>query len=143
MTSTTNKPSKSFWLISIIALIWNLMGVNQYIQQAYMTDSFKAMYNEKQLNMILDSPSWATAAFAIAVFAGSLGCLALLLRKRIANTLFVISFIAIVVQNIDALTRFNFSEFNTMEISMTFMIPICALFLIWFSKNAINKSWIK
>jgi hypothetical protein len=141
--TTTKKPSKSFWIISSLALLWNLMGVNQYIQQAYMTDSFKAMYNEEQLNMILDSPSWATAAFAIAVFSGSLGSLALLPRKKIAHILFIISFIAIVVQNIDALMRFNFSEFNTMEISMTFMIPICALFLIWFSKNAINKGWIK
>jgi hypothetical protein len=143
MTSTTKKPSKSFWIISSLALLWNLMGVYQYIQQAYMTDSFKAMYNEEQLNMILDSPSWATAAFAIAVFSGSLGSLALLLRKKIAHTLFIISFIAIVVQNIDALMRFNFSELNTMEISMTFMIPICAIFLIWFSKSAINKGWIK
>jgi hypothetical protein len=143
MTSTTKKPSKSFWIISSLALLWNLMGVYQYIQQAYMTDSFKAMYNEEQLNMILDSPSWATAAFAIAVFSGSLGSLALLLRKKIAHTLFIISFIAIVVQNIDALMRFNFSELNTMEISMTFMIPICTIFLIWFSKSAINKGWIK
>jgi hypothetical protein len=141
--TTSNKPNIGFWIISSLALLWNLMGVYQYIQQAYMTDSFKAMYNEEQLNMILDSPSWATAAFAIAVFSGSLGSLALLLRKKIAHTLFIISFIAIVVQNIDALMRFNFSELNTMEISMTFMIPICAIFLIWFSKSAINKGWIK
>lgn len=29
-----SKPTISFWIISVIALVWNLMGVSQYIQQA-------------------------------------------------------------------------------------------------------------
>lgn len=142
MTST-NKPSKSFWIISIIALLWNLMGVNQYIQQAYMTDAFKEMYNEEQLKMMADTPSWATAAFAIAVFAATIGCLALLFRKKIANKLFIISFIAIVIQNIDGFMRYNFSEFKSFEVVMTFMIPFFGLFLIWYSKRGITKGWLK
>ena len=38
---STTKPSKAFWIISGVALLWNAMGVNQYLQQAYMTDAFK------------------------------------------------------------------------------------------------------
>ncbi|WP_338378341.1 hypothetical protein [uncultured Flavobacterium sp.] len=139
---TTNKPNIGFWIISVIALIWNLMGVNQYIQQAYQTEEFRAMYSAEKLALINQTPAWATAAFAIAVFAGALGCIALLMRKKMANTLFIISFIAVVVQNIDAFMRLNFADFETFELVMTFIIPLFAIFLIWYSKKAIDKGWL-
>ncbi len=139
---TTNKPGISFWIISIVALLWNLMGVNQYLQQAYNTDAFRAMYNEEQLKMIDATPAWSTGAFAIAVFAAVFGCISLLLRKKWAYTFFIISFVAIVIQNIDALNRINFSEFKTPELVMTILIPLFGLFLIWYSKKAMSKNWI-
>ena len=86
------KPTVSFWIISVIALVWNLMGVSQYIQQAYNTDSFRAMYTAEQLEMMDATPAWSTAAFAIAVFAATFGCVSLLLRKKWAYMLFLISF---------------------------------------------------
>lgn len=33
--STRTKPPIWFWIISVIALIWNLMGVMAYLGQAY------------------------------------------------------------------------------------------------------------
>lgn len=140
--NTTNKPAISYWIICIITLIWNLMGVNQYILMAYKSDTVRANLTADKLALIDATPAWATAAFAIAVFSAAIGCIALLVRKKIANTLFIISFIAIAVQNIDVLIRYDFSEFNAMELAMTFMIPIVGIFLIWYSKNAIDKGWI-
>ena len=140
---TTIKPSKGFWIIGIIALIWNLMGVFQYLQQAYMTDSFKEMYTEEQLKMISDSPSWATAAFAIAVFAGAIGSLLLLLRKNIAKSIFIISLIGIIVQ-----MYHNFIVIDSMAIygpgaaAMPIMVIGFALFLIWYSNYSIKKGWL-
>lgn len=141
MTDQT-KPTISFWIISVIALLWNLMGVNQYIQQAYNTDSFRAMYTEEQLKMMDATPAWSTSAFAIAVFAAALGCIALLARKKLAYTLFIISFIAIIIQNIDVLNRFKLSELKTPELVLTIMIPLFAIFLIWYTKKAMAKNWV-
>lgn len=136
------KPSISFWVISVVALLWNLMGVSQYIQQAYNTESFRAMYTSEQLLLMDATPAWATAAFAIAVFSAALGCISLLLRKKWAYSLFVVSFIAIIVQNIDGCMRYSFSDFDSFALSMTIMIPLFAIFLIWYSKKAISKNWI-
>ena len=44
MTTNSNKPGALFWVIGVIALIWNLMGVSAYLMQAYQTESYKAMY---------------------------------------------------------------------------------------------------
>lgn len=140
---STTKPSTAFWIISVIALIWNLMGVNQYIQQAYMTESYKAMYTEEQLAMITSSPSWVTAVFAIAVFGGFLGALALLLRKKVATILFTISLIGIIAQMyhnlfvIDSVTIYGPGA-----AIMPAMILAFALFLLWYSKFADKKNWL-
>ena len=141
--TTTNKPNIGFWVISAVGLLWNLMGVNAYIQQAYNTESFREMYTPEKLAIIDATPTWSTAAFAIAVFAAAIGCIALLLRKKIAYSLFIISFLAVIVQNIDGIMRFNYSNFNAGELIMTIMIPIFALFLVWYSKSAITKGWLK
>ena len=94
--SNLNKPSMGFWVISIVAFIWNAMGVNAYVQQAYQTDSFKAAYTAEQLEIMSRLPSWYTAVFAVAVFASLLGCIFLLLRKKLAVTLFKLGLLAVI-----------------------------------------------
>ncbi|MEQ3661668.1 MAG: hypothetical protein ABNG98_03800 [Flavobacterium sp.] len=140
---TTTKPSTAFWVISIIALVWNALGVNQYIQQAYMTDAFKAMYNEEQLEMITSSPSWVTAVFAIAVFGGIFGSIALLLRKKIARILFIISLIGILAQMYHNLFVIDsVALFGSEAVIMPIMILVFAVFLLWYSKFADKKNWL-
>lgn len=140
---STTKPSAAFWIISVIALIWNLMGVNQYIQQAYMTDSFKAMYTEEQLEMIASSPSWVIAVFAIAVFGGLLGSLALLFRRKIAIMLFIVSLIGIIAQMYHNLFVIDsVAIYGPGAAIMPAMILAFALFLLWYSKFADKKNWL-
>ncbi len=92
MTNSSTKPPIWFWVISVIALLWNLMGVNAYLQQAYQTESFQAMYDTPELLELVNStPAWATAAFAIAVFAGALGCIVFTLKKKLGKT-FILTF---------------------------------------------------
>ena len=83
--TTTNKPTIGFWMIAVIAFIWNLMGAYMYIIQKYKTEAFESQYTSMQLDMIYSMPAWATAAFAIAVFGGVLGSATLLMRKKIAG----------------------------------------------------------
>src|SRR5690606_26733091 len=138
-----NKPTTGFWIISVLALLWNIMGVMAYLQQAYNTEEYRANFNEAQLAIIDATPAWATAAFAIAVFAGIIGCVLLLLRKKLAKTLFIISFLGIVAQNAysfgftDAMQYFT--EFNWFLI---ISVPIIAILLIMYSRKAISRHWI-
>lgn len=137
------KPKRFFWIVGIIALLWNLMGINQYIQQAYMTNSFKAMFTEEQLELIKNAPAWSTAAFALAVFGGFIASILLLLRKKSAKTVFIISLIAVLVQ-----MYYNFFVIDSIAIygpgatAMPILIVTFGLFFIWFSKYSIKKNWI-
>jgi len=117
------------------------MGVNAYLQQAYRTDAFTSMLNADQLSAINDMPAWVTGAFAVAVFAGALGCIALLLRKKWARTIFSLSLLGVVMQMIHHLLISNYNELFGPPIMPSLAI-IVLLFLIWYSKRANAKGWI-
>jgi hypothetical protein len=138
--STTTKPSTSFWVISAIGLLWNLLGANQYVQQAYKTDAFKSLYTPEQLEIISNMPAWATAAFAVGVFGGVLGCILLLLRKKQAKLLFQISLLGIIVQMIYNFFIANITEvYGPLAMIMPIMILIIALFLLSYARQAAKK----
>jgi hypothetical protein len=134
--SQAGKPPIWFWIVSALALIWNAMGVNAYLQQAYNTEGHQAQYTTEQLDMISNQPSWFTAAFALAVFGGAIGCLLLLLRKRLASTVLLISFVAIIIQ----MSYITFSL--KMADMMTPMIVVVGALLVWLSKIATKKGWL-
>jgi len=133
---TTTKPPVWFWIISILALIWNSMGVNQYLQQAYNTEAFKSMVSTEELEMISQLPTWYTAVFAIAVFAGALGCILLLLRKKLAYFVLLLSLISVLFQM--GYITFSMDMANL----MTPFIVIAAVLLVLFSKHSKKKNWI-
>lgn len=137
MTNYKVKPPVWFWIVSVIALLWNIMGVDQYLGQAYKTDRWRSAMTEEQLEMVSNLPGWLTGAFAIAVFAGLLGSIGLLLRKKWSYSLFVISLIAVIVQMGYVLAQGYFDG-----IAMTISIIAFAIFLVWFSKKSISKDWI-
>jgi len=71
MTNSMKKPPIWFWVVSVIALLWNGMGVMAYLADAYMTDEMISKMDERQQALqALDVASWATACYALAVFCG-------------------------------------------------------------------------
>ncbi|MFD2823562.1 hypothetical protein ACFS5M_07770 [Lacinutrix iliipiscaria] len=134
--NSMNKPPIWFWIVSIVALIWNLMGVGAYIAQAYITDDALAALPESDRVMYENLPAWYTAAFALAVFGGALGCIGLIIRKKWAYYLFLIGAIAALVQ----MSYITFSL--NMANAMTPMIIVVAIALLWLSKHATKKGWI-
>tara|TARA_R110002049_G_scaffold188124_10_gene356434 strand:+ start:921 stop:1340 length:420 start_codon:yes stop_codon:yes gene_type:complete len=134
---SSNKPPIWFWIVSVIALIWNAMGINAYLQQAYDTESYRTMYSEEQLEIAANMPSWVTAAFAIAVFAGTLGAIGLLLRKKWATKLWLLSLLAVIVQMGYILINGYVSN-----MVVTIMIIVFAFVFVWFSRMSASKGWL-
>ena len=137
------KPSNLFWVISSIALVWNLMGVFNYLDQAFMTDKVLETLPKEQQILYQDVPAWVTAAFAIAVFSGTLGSLLLLLKKKIATTFFTISFLGIMGQmSYELLIDQNSDSYGPMGIAMPIMIIAFGGYLIWYSRKANEHRWL-
>lgn len=141
--TNSNKPTTLFWVIGIMALIWNAMGVMAYISQAYMTDEMKAALPEAERALYENVPSWVTAAFAIAVFGGVLGAILLLMKKKLAKVVFLISLIGIVAQ-----MSYNFFMSKAAEVYgpggmvMPIMVIIIGVFLLQYAKKSETNGWL-
>ena len=130
----------SFWAIGAVALIWNVMGVINFFVQMN-ADALAAM-PESHRAIVEGRPVWATGAFAIAVFGGALGCLLLLFRKSAAYYLFIASLLGVIVTMTHTLGVGI--DFGLGEILGIILMPlVAAAFLIWYSKWAQSKGWIR
>lgn len=140
---STTKPPVWFWIISVIAFLWNATGVYQYLIKAYNTEGFRSLYTTEQLEVIANAPAWSTAAFAIGVFGGIIACGFLLLRRKLATIFFIFSLLGILVQAYHNHVVINSSELmgSTAPI-MTGIIIVVGLLLLYFSKHATKKGWL-
>lgn len=142
METSTIKPPTQFWIISVIALIWNIMGVMAYLGQVYMTDEILASLPEADQLYIKNVPYWVTAAYATAVFTGVFGCIALLIRKKIAKLLFIVSLIAFLAQSAYNFFIQDFMVIQPLQMVWSFVILSICVFLVWYSTITIKRAWV-
>jgi len=88
-----------FWAISGVMLLWNLMGVWAYSQDVQMShEDMVEIHGQALADAASAQPIWVTVVYALAVFGGALGCLLLLLRKKIAVWPLIMSLVAVILQ---------------------------------------------
>jgi hypothetical protein len=132
-----DKPEMSFWVIGACALVWNLIGLVLYYSHVSMTPDALEGFTQAQQAFFNTTPVWATSAYAVAVTAGVLGSLFLLLRKAWAVPLFVLSLIGIVVQDLHAFVLSNGLEvWGTGGIYLPVIVIVVAIALVVYSRGA-------
>jgi hypothetical protein len=140
--AANGRPPKHFWVLSVLALLWNLIGVATYLATvtlspealANMTDAERALYI---------APWWVTSVYAIAVFAGTFGCLALLFRKTWAFPLFIVSLIAVFIQTGYGLLMTEIIAVQGGAAAALPLTVVCvAIALVGFARAAAKRNWI-
>ena len=142
--NTSVKPPVWFWVVSVIALLWNLLGVMNYLNQAFNQVALMEAMDQAQREVFEGIPAWATAAFAIAVFSGTLASIGLLVRKKWARPLFIVSLVAVVIQFAHWLFISNAVEaFGPSTYGMPIVVVLIGIYLIFFAQKGIEKGWLK
>jgi len=138
------KPPTSFWVIAAVLLFWNLVGLMFYYMQVTMTpEVMAANFNEAQQEWMNSEPVWATAAYATAVTAGVIGALLLLLRKALAMPFFILSFIAVLVQDFNAFILSDWqSVWGNSALYLPSIVIVICIFEIWYSRSSKAKGWL-
>lgn len=140
MEKNYQSPPTWFWVVSALGLIWNALGVVAFFVQTTMDF---ATLPELQRLYFETRPWWAVASFAIAVFGGVLGCVALLLRKSWAFTMLVICLVGIVVQIGHSLVLSNGLEaFGPEGLVLPILTFVIGVFLTWFAHFSKKRGWI-
>ena len=100
-TDVSQKPPVWFWVVAVIALLWNLFGLFNFYISTFDQVSILETLNQEQRELFEAMPLWATIAFGVATVTGTLASLGLLIRKRLAKPLFVVSLVTMVAQFIN------------------------------------------
>ncbi|HET9640170.1 MAG TPA: hypothetical protein VFP12_13285 [Allosphingosinicella sp.] len=137
-----SRPPTWFWIVAVLGLLWELFGVAMYLMHVGVLPNSQEM-SEAERSLMESSPVWVTGLFAIGVFGGALGTLGLLLRKRWARPLLILSLIAVILQfggwllATDAIRVIGPSVF-----AMPAVIAAVAILLAWLATIAVRRGWL-
>jgi len=132
--------TRSRWILiaSIVLLLWNLSGVAAFFSQWTMTAKDIAALPDIQQDMWNHATARGWTAYAVAVSAGTLGAIGLLLGRRWATPLFAISLIAVIVQ----FTAPNLIDIATTKDASIMAFPLF-IFAMAVTQAALAWRWAK
>ncbi len=145
MKTTSNiKPPRWFWILSALALLWNILGILAYLADAYMSIEDLEQMSQAERLLYESQPAWVTGAYAIAVWGGALGCVLLLLRKKWARPILYLSLFGIIAQISYSIFFSNSIEvYGPGGIIMPVLVLCIGIALVIFANKAAAKAWIK
>jgi hypothetical protein len=146
MANEIGKPNVPgwFWAVAVAALLWELLGCYAYLTQISMDAADLAKLPAAQADMWRSMPVWAKAAYAVAVWVGLTGAVALLMRRRWAREAFAVSLLAVLVQ-------FGWSFLGTPILrtlgmaaaGLPILITVAGILLLWFAGLATRRGWLR
>ena len=89
-------------------------------------------------------PLWVVAANAIAVWAGALGALMLVLRRRVAESLLLVSLIAVLAWLAGLLLVPRLRDaLGTDDIAVAIVVSLIVWTIYWFARHSRQRGWLK
>ena len=127
-----------------ILLLWNLFGLTIFLLTVTVFRSREALaeagLNEQQIEITLGTPTWVNIAFGTAVITGSLGCLCLVLKKKAAIVLLVVSLLAVLTQN--TYMYFLSDTIAQMGVGASHFVIAGAVFLVPYAVWCARRRWL-
>jgi len=89
---------KYFLPVSILFLLWSLMGEAAFFMQLMMDLDALAKTDPYQAKTFAEMPKWLWGIYGVATGAGTVGSILLLLKRALALPLFLLSLVCVVIQ---------------------------------------------
>lgn len=138
------RPPIHFWIIAVIAVLWNGVGAFDYVATQLRLESYMSAFSEEQLTFFYGLPTWVVAAWAIAIWSAVLGSLAMLFRWRWALHLFVISLIAMLITSFQNFVLSNGAEImGTGGIIFSLVIALISIFLVFYNRAMLQRGILR
>ncbi|MGJ8683110.1 MAG: hypothetical protein ACSHWW_00705 [Nonlabens sp.] len=139
----SSKPQAWFWVLAIIFLLWNLMGIGAWSTEMAASDLILDQMNDQQQELYLSRPSWYMYIYGIAVFAGLLACIMLLFKRKLAVLLSLISLFAVIITTCFNVYNGAWEIISTADKFFFLSVPILSICLWLFARSASSKAWLR
>ena len=130
-----------FWIVAGLALLFEAFGCFMYLVQV---NADHASLPLDQRAMWDATPTWMVAAYAIAVWVGVVGALLLLLRRKLAVPILLVSLVAVVVQfsGLFLVPQLRQTVPDTALVAPIVLIVSCYL-IFQFARLANKRGWLR
>jgi len=120
---------------------WEIIGCAMYLMQVRVDPASLPVDQRALWNA---APSWMVAAYAVAVWAGLVGAILLVMRRRLAEKVLLVSLIAVLVQFSALLLVPELRNLTTSDaLFLPFMI-IVVCYVIWhFAFTSRRAGWLR
>ncbi|OAD92464.1 hypothetical protein A7A78_00695 [Aequorivita soesokkakensis] len=142
--TTTPKPNTAFWIIAVLALLWNIIGVYMWLYEYFlMTDEIRDSLPPEQVEIMANAPAWNMYLYGLAVITGLLASLLLLMRKKSAVGVFMLSLIAVLALQLYWMFAMDIVEkMGPSSLIMPLIVIAIAIFEYFYSKGAARNGWL-
>ncbi|MES2055952.1 MAG: hypothetical protein V4564_08445 [Pseudomonadota bacterium] len=133
-----------FYVVAMLLALWNAIGCYFCFQQFRLGAEAMGPATEYDRTLYGRLPWWYNYCYALAVGAGTLGALALLINSSLAHPLFVISLVALVLQfgYLFATTDIIRQKGVGKVVPFPLVIAAIGVFAIWFTAYAQARLWV-
>jgi len=130
-----------FRIVAVLAILWNLVGVYFYLVHVGMVPGPEASAAERSIGESM--PNWATACFAIGVFAGTLGSLGLLMLASWSRLLLLLSLLALLIEQGWLLFLSGAPQLlGPSAYGLPITILVVAALLVWLADKGGKRGWL-
>ncbi|MGE0180305.1 MAG: hypothetical protein AB7O91_10850 [Sphingomonas sp.] len=139
------RPPVWYWIVAILALLWEAAGCYFYVVQVSMDAADLAALPARQAAAFGAMQGWQWALFAVAVWSGLAGAVGLVVRRRaIALWGLWLSLIAALVQYGYAFTTPEIQAMPAAEaLPLPIAIGVIGLALVLFAGSAAGRGWLR
>ncbi|NNU16543.1 hypothetical protein HK107_09445 [Parvularcula sp. ZS-1/3] len=129
------KPGIAFWIVGILALLFNSYGVYDYIMTVSNTEAHLAAYPPEQVEYWLGMPAWRTGLWAIGVFSGVIASVLYLAKKSWAVPVFAIGPVVFLLNLVASLFDGGPSIMGAAYYIASLVILAIITFFWWFARR--------
>lgn len=137
--------SRTGSIVGVLLLLWNLMGVAALFMQYGLDPAEIAKTDPAAARAFAAMPAWLWAVYALAVGAGTLGAISLLMKKALAATLFLASLVAVLVQFGYTLGATDLIAEKGLLAATGFptLVILIAVFQLFYSRSLVAKGMLR
>jgi amino acid transporter len=130
-----------YWAGAIASLLFMALGCVTYLMHVTADPASLPLDQRAAFDA---EPVWLTAAYAIAVWFGLAGTLMLLLRRKLAQPLMLVSLAAVVVWLAGLLLVPNLREtISSNDLAVAIAVAAITWTIFWFARHSAKRGWLR
>lgn len=125
------------WLVGVIAVLFNAIGVFDFVMSMAQGSSYleSAGMTPAQIAHYQGMPAWMIVVWAVGVWGAMLGSVLILLRRKLAATVFAVSLAAFLISLIYTYVLTDGGDVMGRGMAITSaVITALLLFFMWYSR---------